>query len=226
MKRLLDWRLLTALLVFVFGMTLESSCKCNYNKPDEGVAVDLGLPSGTLWADRNIGADSPKDYGYKFAWGETKPKKTYDWSNYKWCNGSSDKLTKYCPDADWGTIDNKMTLELEDDAATSNWGENWRMPTCEEMEELEKFCSWVWFSQNGVKGCKVVGPNGNSIFLPANELGNGQTFGAYWSSSILEDYPVDDSGADDAWYIETSSIGCNFYWIDRCNGLAVRAVVR
>ena len=80
-------------------------------------AVDLGLPSGTLWADRNIGADSPEGYGDYFAWGETRPKSTYSWSTYKYCKGSYDTMTKYCTDSSRGTVDNKTVLEAADDAA-------------------------------------------------------------------------------------------------------------
>ncbi len=163
MKRILDWRLLTALLVFVFGMVVTS---CGGN-PDGGVAVDLGLPSGTLWADRNIGADSPEDCGDYFAWGETEPKTTYNWSTYKWCKGRYGTLTKYCADLASGTVDNKMTLEPEDDAATANWGEAWCMPTYEQIHELYDECTWTEITQNGVNGFKLTGPNGNSIFIPA-----------------------------------------------------------
>ena len=163
MKRILDWRLLTALLVFVFGMVVTS---CGGN-PDGGVAVDLGLPSGTLWADRNIGADSPEDCGDYFAWGETEPKTTYNWSTYKWCKGRYGTLTKYCTDLASGTVDNKMTLEPEDDAATTNWGEAWCMPTYEQIIELDDECTWTEITQNGVNGFKLTGPNGNSIFIPA-----------------------------------------------------------
>ena len=166
MKRFLDWRLLTALLVFVFGMVV-TSCGGNH---DGGVAVDLGLPSGTLWADRNIGADSPEDCGDYFAWGETEPKTTYNWSTYKWCKGRYGTLTKYCADLASGTVDNKMTLEPEDDAATANWGEAWCMPTPEQINELYDECTLTMITQNGVNGYKMTGPNGNSIFIPATGI--------------------------------------------------------
>ena len=130
-------------------------------------AVDLGLPSGTLWADRNVGADSPEAYGDYFAWGEIEPKTIYGWSNYKWCNGSYDTLTKYCTYSSDGTVDNKTTLDLEDDAAYVNMGSEWRMPTITEQQELIDNCTWTWTTQNGVNGYKVTGNNGNSIFLPA-----------------------------------------------------------
>lgn len=97
---------------------------------DEHEYIDLGLPSGTLWATMNIGASSPEDYGDYFAWGETAPKDVYDWSTYKWCNGSSNTLTKYCFNSSYGNngfVDNLTELDPEDDAATVNWGQDWRM---------------------------------------------------------------------------------------------------
>ncbi|MCQ2319676.1 MAG: hypothetical protein MJZ90_12290 [Bacteroidales bacterium] len=98
--------------------------------------VDLGLPSGLLWATCNVGADSPEDYGDYFAWGETETKSDYDWDTYKWCNGSYNTLTKYNTKSSYGTVDNKTTLELSDDAARANWGGSWRMPTEAEFQEL------------------------------------------------------------------------------------------
>ena len=120
--------------------------------------VDLGLPSGTLWATCNIGADSPEDYGLYFAWGETVPyggtdesnamnysyastytKTYYDWSTYKFCNGLSSTMTKYCSNSSYGNngfTDTLTELVPEDDAATANWGSEWCMPTIEQFMEL------------------------------------------------------------------------------------------
>ena len=129
--------------------------------------VDLGLPSGTKWATCNVGATEPWEYGGYYAWGETEEKDNYDWSTYKWCNGSYDTMTKYCIDSDYGTVDNKTILDLEDDVAHVKWGGSWRMPTIEEYEELGRLCTLVWCSVNNVFGCKVIGPNGNNVFFPA-----------------------------------------------------------
>ena len=98
--------------------------------------VDLGLPSGTLCADRNVGADSPEVYGDYFAWGETTTKSIYDWSTYKWFRGDDNTMTKYCTNSNYGTVDNKTVLDLEDDAAYVNMGKDWRMPTYDELKEL------------------------------------------------------------------------------------------
>ena len=156
--------------------------------------VDLGL--SVKWATCNVGADSPEDYGDYFAWGETEPKSTYNWSAYKWCQGDSDNLTKYCTHSYYGTVDNKTQLDLSDDAAHVNWGGAWRMPTHDELTELIEGCSWTWTTQNGVNGYKVTSKtNGNSIFLPAagarddSSLYNAGTYGYYWSSSLNTDYP-------------------------------------
>lgn len=156
--------------------------------------VDLGL--SVKWATCNVGADSPDDYGDYFAWGETKPKSTYNWSTYKWCRGTAATLTKYCTDRYNGTVDNKKQLDLSDDAAHVNWGGSWRMPTHDEFTELKEMCSWTWTTQNGVKGYKVTSKtNGNSIFLPAagnrydSSLSDAGSRGCYWSSSLITDYP-------------------------------------
>ena len=186
--------------------------------------VDLGLPSGTLWADRNVGADSPEAYGDYFAWGETSTKSTYDWDTYKWCQSSNTTLTKYCTNSSYGTIDNKTVLDLEDDAAYVNMGLKWRMPTIDELNELNTECTWTWTTQNGTNGYKVTGPNGNSIFLPAagyrddSELYVVGSGGVYWSSTLYESNPVS------AQYLGFSLSSHSMYGNSRNYGLTVRAV--
>ncbi len=195
----------------------------------EYYAVDLGLPSGTLWADRNVGADSPEAYGDYFAWGETTPKSTYNWSTYKWCKGSSTTITKYCTDSSYGTVDNKTVLDLDDDAAYVNMGKEWRMPTYDEQSELDFKCTWIWIMQNGKYGYKVIGPNGNSIFLPAAGYCSGSSFynsagsdGNYRSASLME------SPNYYAWYLSFNSSYPHLHTLNlyRNYGLAVRAVAR
>ncbi|MBO5849722.1 MAG: hypothetical protein J6Q47_00385, partial [Paludibacteraceae bacterium] len=102
--------------------------------------VDLGL--SVKWATCNVGATRPEYFGNYYAWGETTPNTDYDWDNYKWCNGSSTTMTKYCTDSDYGTVDNKTVLDKEDDAAAVNMGGSWRMPTLEEWTELIDNCTW------------------------------------------------------------------------------------
>ncbi len=187
--------------------------------------VDLGLLSGTLWATCNVGADSPEGYGNYYAWGETTCKGAYDWETYKWCNGSAKTLTKYCTKSNCGTVDEKTVLELEDDAAHANWGGGWRMPTEEEWRELMDRCTWTWTAQNGVKGRKVTGPNGKSIFLPAagyyddGSLLSVGIYGIYWSSSIITDHPFN------AFSLNFHSKNLYIYRLhSRCRGRSVRPV--
>jgi hypothetical protein len=144
--------------------------------------VDLGL--SVKWATFNVGATSPEDYGDYFAWGETEPKETYSWANYKWCDGTVSKITKY------NATDGKAILEPDDDAAQVYWGGKWRMPTVEEQTELREQCTWTWTSINGITGYVVTGPNGKSIFLPAagnitnTDLSYAGVMGYQWSSSV------------------------------------------
>jgi len=195
---------------------------------DEHAYVDLGLPSGTLWATCNVGADTPEGYGDYFAWGETQPKTTYNWITYRYCNGSFDQLTKYCSASYYGYngfTDNLTVLQPGDDAATANWGSGARMPTRQEWEELEAYCSSVWTTQNGVNGRRFTGPNGSTLFLPAaggrwyDELGHVGSNGFYWSSSLYTD------GPNGAWnfYFYSGNTGMNDDG-DRDCGQSVRAV--
>ena len=158
------------------------------------VYVDLGL--SVKWATMNVGASKLEDYGDYFAWGETQPKSTYNWSTYKYCNGSETTLTKYNTSSSYGTVDNKTQLELSDDAAHANWGGSWRMPTDAEWRELREQCTWTCTTQNRKNGYKVTSKsNGNSIFLPAagfrldTSLSTAGIWGYYMSSSLNTDNP-------------------------------------
>ena len=157
--------------------------------------VDLGLPSGLLWAETNIGAEKPTDDGNFYAFGETEPKTTYNWSTYK--HGTSlSNLTKY------NSSDGKTTLDQEDDAAYVNWGSSCRIPTDAEFAELlnANNCTWTWASittsdGSSINGYKVTSlKNSNFIFLPASgyrdygDLYVHGSFGFYWSSSLSSSY--------------------------------------
>lgn len=184
--------------------------------------VDLGL--SVKWATCNVGANSPEEYGDYFAWGETEPKGEYNWSTYKYCNGSRDTMTKYCTYSSYGTVDNKETLEPEDDVAHVKWGGDWRMPTRAEQDELRHNCTWTWASRYGVNGYIVKGPNGNSIFLPAagwrynSSLICSGLDGSYWSSSL---YALDSYCAFDI-YFDSSRVYAPYG--SRYDGKPVRAV--
>ena len=190
--------------------------------------VDLGLPSGTLWATCNVGASSPEEYGDYFAWGETSGyndgKTEFSWSTYKYCDGSYTTQNKYCTSSRYGTVDGKTELDKSDDAAYVNWGKGWRMPSYTQQTELRTKCTWSWTTMNGVKGYNVTGPSGNSIFLPAAGYRSGSDLyyagsdGSYWTRTLGPDR------SDCAYYLY-------FYkgyvgWNDgsRYDGQSVRAV--
>ena len=184
--------------------------------------VDLGL--SVKWATCNVGASKPEEYGDYFAWGETQPKSNYNWSTYKYCNGSYNTLTKYNNSSSYGTVDNKTQLELSDDAARANWGGSWRMPTKAERDELRNNCTWTWTTQNGVNGYKVTGTNGNSIFLPAAGYRNDSSLkgagsdGRYWLSSLYSGSP------NFAWDVRFNSSYVNRSYGNRDFGFSVRPV--
>ena len=195
---------------------------------EEHEYVDLGLPSGTLWATCNVGANSPEEYGDYFAWGETRQKASYSWSTYKYGTSSS-MLTKYCSDSSSGLngyTDTLTVLDPDDDAATANWGSGWCMPTYDEIYELYTECSSIWTTRSGQDGRLFTGPNGNTLFLPAagyyNEgsLKRAGSLGNYWSSSHLDDYP------DGAYYLRFNSDYLNLYYDGGYYGRSVRPVVK
>ena len=199
--------ILTALLLMVAGfqtavaqkmiVTLDDNSKVEYDikrvkdvtfvESDEHESVDLGLPSGTLWATCNVGANSPEQYGDHFAWGETVQRDDYTPSAYTY----NDLTTITAYDAQ----SNDTCLLPEYDAATANWGGDWQMPTAKQFEELinDTYTTKEWTTQNGVNGYKITSrSNGKSIFLPAagfymdgrsHEMGVG---GYYWSRSRFE----------------------------------------
>ena len=183
--------------------------------------VDLGLPSGLLWATCNVGATSPEGYGDYFAWGETEPAPN---NNYSSSNSSTYGLSCSTLQSQ-GYIDGEGNLTAQYDAATANWGGEWRMPTYDELKELSNNCTWTWTTQNGVNGYNVEGPNGNSIFLPAAGCRNGSSLdyvgsrGYFWSS------PPDESSRYHACslYFISSGHSVNYYY--RNYGLSVRPVL-
>ncbi len=214
-----------------FTVTFDATYVAHFIPNTGGHAyVDLGLPSGLLWATCNVGADSPEEYGDYFAWGETQPKDNYSWSTYQHSNGGTyqnPNLTKYCTDANYGYngfTDNLTTLLPEDDVATAQWGSNWRMPTQAECQELLSNTTNIWTTQNGVNGRLFIATNGNSLFLPAAGYLNGMslsdvgTWGSYWSSSLRT------GNLCEAWsliiYSDSRGVGGGV----RCLGCSVRPV--
>ena len=180
--------------------------------------VDLGLPSGTLWATCNVGAVNPTDYGDYFAWGETEPKDCYNWSTYKFY----DQTGCYKYDIE------QQELEVEDDAAAVNWGSSWRMPSGSKIDELCRYTTHTWTNINGINGMLITGTNGNSIFLPAaGERKNTLSWDGicyYWANQVRISMDFD---SNDAWYLEAQSTGeihqnCYMY---RYIGLPVRPII-
>ena len=170
--------------------------------------VDLGLPSGLKWATCNVGASLPEEYGDYYAWGEIETKSEYTKDNSK-TRGKS-----------MSDISGNSTY----DVARAKWGGSWRLPTEKELEELKNNCKWEWTTQNGEKGYKVIGPNGNSIFLPAAGYRNGSSFyyageyGFYWGSTPYE------SNDDGAYYLFFRSSYRGVIWYYRDGGQSVRPV--
>ncbi len=150
-----------------------------------GEAVDLGLPSGTLWADRNVGSTYAMGAGNFYAWGEVAPKKKYSRSTYFDIDTQTGGYAKY--NAGCG----KTELDIVDDVAAKAWGGDWRIPTKEQFAELAKECTWTDEDLgNALRGFRVEGPNGNSIFLPmAGSCTEGnwsgeEVTGCYWTRSF------------------------------------------
>ena len=185
------------------GRTVRPVCGGNNAEPEEPEEpeepgdnnnheyVDLGLPSGLLWARCNVGASSPEEYGNYYAWGETEPapNNNYSSSNCSTYGLSNSELQSQ------GYIDSEGNLTAQYDAATANWGGDWRMPTYDELKELKDNCTWTWTTQNGVSGYKVTSKvNSNYIFLPASgyrkdsSLNVAGICGYYWSSRPYGSY--------------------------------------
>ena len=170
-------------------------------------AVDLGL--SVYWAAYNLCEDgfvsSSEQYGDYYAWGETEThystldpltwkdgkESGYTWASYKWCEGTSTSITKYNSDGEYGVVDNRTSLEPEDDVAHVKLGSNWRTPSRAEWQELIDYCTWTWTTLNGVDGFQITSNfNGNSIFLPAagyytntSPLGVGSVE-SYWARRV------------------------------------------
>lgn len=184
------------------------------NTPEGVEAVDLGLPSGTKWANMNIGATSQTDFGTHFAWGETEKKSVYGWSTYLYGKAK-------------GNVVNigKDIAGTKYDAARMKWGGDWKMPTDTQIRELLNNTTSEWRTMSGVKGMMFFAENGNWIFLPASGFYEGGdywgrgTYGDYWSST------VNPSNAAEAFLLEFLSGKQYAGAIERCQGCAIRPVI-
>ena len=222
--------------------------------PADVLTVDLGLPSGTKWANMNVGAEKPEDYGLYFAWGETagygsdiSDGRLFDWVSYKWMTEGQSSwkyINKYQIDdgqkegcwyqylyllAEQEFVgDRKSVLDVEDDAAAVNWGGEWVMPTYDEMKELLDNTTNEWTTVNGTNGCKFTSKtNGNSIFLPAAGYRNGSSLGLHTLGGNYWSSTLDQSNTRYAYYLgfDSGYVGMSGYG-DRILGFSVRPVLR
>ncbi len=177
-----------------FTLKESSMTKDAYLMIDGHKFVDLGLSSGILWADMNIGAESETDAGDYYAFGELETKETYNQESYKFWDGSS--YSKYNGD--------KTTLDPEDDVATQKWGSKFRMPTDSEFAELNSSCVWTNTTRTNSAGKTVSGSlvksnsTGASIFIPESGYKDGtsmkdSSFGYLFGSTILATAPYNDA---------------------------------
>ena len=178
--------------------------------------VDLGLPSGTLWAEANVGAASDYEAGSFFAWAEKTPKTTFGWNNYLW--GTASNLTKY------NASDKKTLVELADDAAYQA-NSSWTLPTKAQFEELMDNCDLEWVDSAPYFGMRFKSKVGDtSIFLPAagfiQTWADGEWAGYYWSKSL---YTGDRTRA---YYFLIMESAYMMEREERYTGMTVRAVKR
>lgn len=200
--------------------------------------IDLGLPSGTLWAECNVGANTPEDYGDYFAWGETEAKDDYSWSTYKWCMGTENSLTKYCGVSTYGYngfTDELTELRPEDDAASANWSSAWQMPSIDQFAELVNadYTTLEWKVESRTDGVVhrneywlviTSKKNGNSISLPFAGYRYGISFsnnsstgnGSYWCRMGHYRHPQDVhffsvSGNPDSHYLNLEGSRYRYY---------------
>lgn len=215
-----------------YGLDREFTTLSSGGGSGDNDYVDLGLPSGTLWATCNVGANVPEEYGDYFAWAEIETKTYYFWEGYRYghTQGSGHtfvlRFTKYCNNTIYGYIgftDTLTVLQSMDDAAIANWGSDWRMPTWEEMEELVENTTHAWTTQNGVFGSLFTATNGNSLFLPAagryirSDLKDAGVSCCYHSSSLWDE-PYSAKGL---WLNYNTD---DYHSNDRTYGCQVRAV--
>lgn len=207
----------------LLALLMVCAVSCNNSKSINGHEyVDLGLPSGTLWATCNVGAKVPEGYGDYFAWGEIKPKEVNDKSNYQYLMGRDSTFTKYCCNSLYGNngfTDSLTILMPEDDAATANWGSDWQTPSKEQWDELLDNTTNKWTTQNGVNGLLLTGKSGQVLFIPAaggreyGELIDTDSDGYYMSRSLCTDLSNCAWGLD--FFSKGYAVHCCFRWASK-----------
>ena len=170
--------------------------------------IDLGLPSGILWATCNVGAQKAEEHGNYYAWGETTTKKNYTEKN-------STTYRKKMED---------ISGNPKYDVARKEWGGSWRIPTLEEFEELRYYCKWEWTTKHGIYGYEVISKkNGKSIFLPASFSSEYEDvpLGFYWTSTPDHRWGSVDSRA---LFLRYNGGRCIQGYADRYSGYCVRPI--
>ena len=183
-------KLLFAISAILIALSANAQSCPDDNHPH---MLDLGLPSGTKWACCNVGADKPEAYGGYYAWGETEEKEFYGWSTYIHCDGSEETCHDLGSDI----------AGTQYDVAHVLWGDSWVMPSDEQYEELNYYCSFIWTTKNGVNGALLTGPNGGTIFFPAagfhwfEALHDADNQCSFWSSTkAMKSYSFCACGMD------------------------------
>jgi hypothetical protein len=198
--------------------------------------VDLGLPSGTLWATYNVGATTPYENGDYFAWGEVEPREDFSWESYKFYEGVEIDTNN----GEWAILEDigKDISGTEYDAARYQWGGGWRLPNEQERYELLMLCWWnKSVIENGVKGVRIHGPNEHSIFLPVSGFGLwygvedpfNNTSGSYWTGIEYPEYGYNGKSIDPSNVAKSLSVdsngGITGAMSIKAYGLNIRAVV-
>lgn len=244
-SKLLGNLILSGLLLASYGCSSDEPSNENHTiKANGHEYVDLGL--SVKWATCNIGAESPEDPGFLFAWGETENKD--DFTSYNYAFGpisyTGTEITKYCTNENYGVNDGLILLETCDDAANAHMGGDWRMPTRAEIAELMRGCTREYITVNESFCVKFTGPNGNSILLPGKSATDGYTSyvdenrvahflrtdkpetGGIWSSSLCVLY---EQAQRNAYGLEfhsaLPSLAIEVGTTNRCYGMAVRGVI-
>ena len=181
--------------------------------------VNLGLPSGNVWATCNVGASNPEGYGDYFAWGEVSTKSSYTWENYIYGSGTYSK---------YNDTDGLKRLQKTDDPAAVNMSGHWRIPSTLDIQELIDETTQSWETLNGVNGKRFTGSNGNSIFIPAGGYKSNSstnysgTSGFLWTAKI----GIDNQIANGTFFnIGNSTYSGSLNTMSRFVGCPVRGVI-
>ena len=235
-------RLHTMKIIFVFAAAimlspLMAEAQTYSSCPDDNHphTIDLGLDDGTIWACCNVGATAPEEYGDYFSWGETSTKEEYEWTTYMWYEGSGqtedlfawteseNRLTKYNYNEDYGVVDNKYELDLEDDAAYMNWGNSWRMPSNKQLAHLLNNTIHEEVTIDDVLGMKLTSKkNGNSIFMPYS--GYRKSVGIYFQNYDYKYWTRTLAPNSELQALHAIAMGTYTCYYPRELGLAVRPV--